>query len=316
MTSTAKLYSRKRQPIPYREGDFLPDGAVSLILDHDADVYDFETGEPIVLFRKNVLSTRSVKTAFAKLLPLVRPSFNRGAAAGSLGVSTGERMPVQSIRHEKEIVQSGYSRFSPKLKNGQVSKTSYSRRSLSSILGNFERTVRTPYCRQTAITQEHLADFQMVYPLFREVSDVFRVLLPNRWQAQKDICDKTHPAWILPGTVFSTITANRTWQTALHRDAGDYHPGFGVLSAMQAGDLGGCYFCLPEWDVGVDMRSGDVMLCDVHQLHANTPIHKGQLQAERLSLVFYYRTKMIHCLSPDNELAQALSRQKGDPLYT
>ena len=38
----------------------------------------------------------------------------------------------------------------------------------------------------------------------------------------------------IPETAFSTITINRNFRTALHRDAGDYKDGFGNLTVINA----------------------------------------------------------------------------------
>jgi hypothetical protein len=40
------------------------------------------------------------------------------------------------------------------------------------------------------------------------------------------------------------------------------------------GDYTGGETCLPQYGVGVDVRSGDVLFMDVHQHHANLPNHK------------------------------------------
>jgi hypothetical protein len=65
--------------------------------------------------------------------------------------------------------------------------------------------------------------------------------------------------------------------------------------------------------VAFDMQNGDVLLVDVHQWHGNTPI-KADPGAVRLSLVMYYREKMIHCGTMEEELKRVQKRKKGDKL--
>jgi hypothetical protein len=70
---------------------------------------------------------------------------------------------------------------------------------------------------------------------------------------------------------------------------------------------------MPKYGVAFDVRSCDVCLFDVHELHGNTPItSKGYY--ERIAIVCYYRTNMEHCGNAQQELEKAKHRQVGDKI--
>jgi hypothetical protein len=51
--------------------------------------------------------------------------------------------------------------------------------------------------------------------------------------------DKTTKDFYIANTVFSTITINRNFRTAIHKDKGDLPEGFGNLGVLQAGNYEG-----------------------------------------------------------------------------
>jgi len=125
------------------------------------------------------------------------------------------------------------------------------------------------------------------------VNEIFHTYLPERYANQTEAVSDVDEKFIIPGTVFSTITANRNFQTACHRDEGDFDPGFGALTLLSHGELWGGELAFPRYRVAVDYRMGDVLLCDVHQVHGNLPIRGFEGEYVRLSLVFYLRAAML-----------------------
>ena len=90
-------------------------------------------------------------------------------------------------------------------------------------------------------------------------------------------------------TAFTTVTTNVNWQSTLHTDKGDDPEGFGNLAVLERGGYDGGETCFLQYGVGVDVRMGDVLFMDVHQLHANLPIIRKTDDAVRLSIVCYLR---------------------------
>ncbi len=91
----------------------------------------------------------------------------------------------------------------------------------------------------------------------------------------------------------------------MHVDAGDLVEGFSMISAIRTGHYEGCLLVFPAFRCAVDLRTSDVVLFDSHEFHANTPMTKQSPDAERCSVVFYYRTRMVECLSAHEEHERA-----------
>ena len=159
-------------------------------------------------------------------------------------------------------------------------------------------------------------------PFIQKISQMFQHLIPNAYEKQLEQANKK-PHLKIPDTPFSTITINRNFRTALHRDAGDFKGGFGNLTVIERGKYHGGYTILPQFGVAVDVRTNDFLAMDVHQWHSNTPIYETEEDKEfnqklepafkdnpevgtvgiyekytRLTFVCYLREKIVDC--PDD----------------
>ena len=106
---------------------------------------------------------------------------------------------------------------------------------------------------------------------------------------------KIDSQFVVPETPFTTITVNKTFRTAAHRDAGDLHEGFSNLTILTNGKrYSGGMLVLPEFRVAVNIRPGDLLLINNHfGIHGNTPIVLEEDGAERYSIVAYFREGML-----------------------
>ena len=187
-----------------------------------------------------------------------------------------------------------------------VSTTNYAKSVYSGVAGWYDRYPRIPYGRATAYTEQNPDLFSLSYPFLQSLNRGFRDLLPWRWNNQKQAADKLDPRFLVPGTVFTTITVNKTFRTAAHFDAGDLHEGLSNLLVLGTGDYTGGYLVFPEYRVAVNVRPGDLLLVNNHEvLHGNTPIvlnRPDDPSCERLSIVCYFREKMLELKSYDYEV--------------
>lgn len=282
------------------EGRRLGEDSFDLLIQDDADVFK-PNGDLLIRFRKRILSPLRVKVAQDALRAAAKRTRNRGAAAGV------------DVPRELSVPQ-GRLRYHPLLKDGTLSKTSYAPPVESGVVGFLDRNVRFPYCRLTEFGHDHQEELRAAYPLFRQISVLFRELAPERHAAQLAEVQATSRDFVLPGTVFTTVTVNRNFQTALHQDKGDLKAGFGVMTVMERGKYRGGYYVMPQFRVAVDARHGDLLLSDVHEWHGNTALEGLSANWERLSLVLYYRAKMRLCGTWESELERAKRRKIGDPL--
>jgi hypothetical protein len=184
-----------------------------------------------------------------------------------------------------------------------ISDTTYANIVNSGIAGWFDRYPRIPYGRATSYTQNHYEKFKLSFPFLQSLDKGFKELLPWRWGNQRAAADKIDPAFLVPKTVFTTITVNKTFRTASHYDAGDFSDGLSNLLVLSnTGNFSGGYLVFPEYRIAVNVRPGDLLLVNNHEImHGNTPIVIHDENSERISLVCYLREKMLELGSKEYE---------------
>jgi hypothetical protein len=255
-----------------------------------------ETGKCLAKFRKKVIPANIQRIGYECLLDAATKTDSRGTAGG------------------KDEEDGKASKFRAR-KDGTLSKQSIAKNFVNSgVAGYYDRSTRFPNCRLTSFTRHNFDKFKEAYPIIKLVDQYYEKLMPVEYKRQRELADKTAQDFVIPNTSFTTITVNKNYTTAVHKDAGDFKEGFGNLVALRHGTYTGCHFVLPRWGVGFDLQNGDLLLVDVHQWHGNTPMIKHEDSATRLSLVMYYREKMYKCGTMQQELKRVQNRKKGEPL--
>jgi hypothetical protein len=249
-----------------------------LVGGRDVDVYKPD-GSRLLVFRHQVLPADVCRRAYPALLRAAVPSHNRGNAAGD--------------------------RFRRVKIDGKLSNTLDCDPVSSGIIGHYVDRPRRGeggyVCRTTKYTAKDVEGWFDDLPFIRAVNDVFEREVFDRYAVQMEAIRQTPPRYIIPGTVFTTVTVNRNFRTRVHKDAGDLKEGFGAMSVIQAGEYEGGYLVFQKYRIAVDMRSQDVLLADVHEFHGNTAIVGVEGEYERISTVMYFRSRMRICRSPAEE---------------
>jgi hypothetical protein len=238
----------------------------STIITTDADVYATD-GTLLLKFRKNVIPHQLLENAVEGLGKFVLlSSTDRGTAGASeKGLGTGQKYSVKS-----NII-------------GYFDKYTISQK------GKFKRegTKPTEPCRPCRWNRENPEAYNTkVVPLIEHIDTLYKKLCPKEHTKQLEEAKKTK--YRIGDTSFSTVTINHNFRTAGHYDNGDYEEGFGNLVVFEKGDYTGGYIGFPKYDIAVDIRTGDFLAMDVHQLHANTQIESPG-PYERISFVSYLR---------------------------
>jgi len=304
-----------------KEGTHFQEKDVKTIYDEDVDVYVYyEATDPkpqlLARFRKNVIDHDLIKDGWCSLYKTAAPSRNRGAAAGPIDVKS----EYWKRRNPTEIT--GWSaRYK---QDGKTSKMRVNNNVFSSVLGFFEAT---PFmglpCRLTSYTQKYFKEYKAGIPYIQALDNCFKVLTPEAHKKQFDRA-KSNPTYQIEGTAFSSVTVNRNFRTALHKDAGDYREGFGNLSVLEYGDYSGGYTLFPRFGIGFNIRTGDFLAMNVHEWHCNTEMYETEAQKKynaglprifdtkkesgtlgqekpytRISFVCYLREKLLNCKSSE-----------------
>jgi hypothetical protein len=270
-------------------GTLLGNKDYDMLINFDCDIFCEETGMLLVKFRKKQIDLDMIKNAYTSYSEAATVTGNRGLSAG--------------------LRDDGVSGYFKTKKDGTLSNYRVANNVNSGIIGFYDRTMRQPYCRTTSYTAGKFEKWKKCLPIVKLVSDKYRELVPDKWDIQKSYVDKTAKDFVVEGTVFTTITVNKNWQTACHTDKGDLEEGFGNLVVMRKGKYTGGYFVLVKWGIAIDLQNGDILFTDVHQTHGNTPIKKLTEGAERISLVMYYRSNMIVCGSAEEEIENTKNRK-------
>jgi hypothetical protein len=283
-------------------------------------------GSPLLVLRRNALPLALCEAGYHALRGAANETDNRGLAAGLNTDGRAKSYPMKrdgtisntnTSKTRLHLVPDGKTRtgqYAIVKKDGTLSAQNRALPIQSGVVGYFDRSARFPYCRQTAFTIAEADKFAAALPLVRAIDAVFAEAVPDRYAAQRARADATPADFVIAGTAFTTITVNRNWQTAVHKDAGDLREGFGCLVALRAGKFDGCHLVFPKYRTAVDLRTRDVLLCDFHEWHGNSPIRGVPGAFERLSLVFYYREHMAACGTAAEELERAKRRKPGTPL--
>lgn len=269
------------------------DAHAPVLLRGNVDVYKPD-GKPLLFIRREVVSESAAALAagfFARLREV--KSYNRGAYAGG------------RFRHIRQ--------------DGAISNTVYATPVRSAVVGFMDRYARIPFCRESAYTTRYPEDWAGCLPQIREVAEAMKEVVPKRYALQLAEASKTHPAYVIPGTPFTTLTVNHTVAGAYHRDAGDFAEGFGAMTVHRSGAYTGCHLVFPAYGIAADLGDRDLALFDSHEVHGNTPfVAEGapNIDFKRVSVVYYFRRKMVECLPPAEELERVKTLRGSIPEET
>jgi hypothetical protein len=175
------------------------------------------------------------------------------------------------------------------------------RKAPSAVFGFLADDCWSPRCRMTSFTIENGAAYEDTLPLISAVSLKYKELAPTHWELQHRFATRVSPDFVIPGTVFSSVTFNRTWRTKAHTDSGNRRPGLEAMVVLTSGDIKGGELIFPRYRTAVDLAHGSLLLGDMHELHGNAPLFGPGL---RLSLVHYMRAGISRCGTKVEEWAK------------
>ena len=281
---TYKLKNQMPQGADNLKGKFLGDNAYDILIKEDSDGYDMQ-GNLLFRYRKNAIPFELLKSGYQAFEGSISLTDGRGTASGS---------SHKRIR-----------------KDGSVSNITIGNKVYSGNVGFMDAGAMVHYCRKTAFAKDYFEKFNQGIPFVEFIDKKYKELCPTHYAKQIAIAKGTNTNYRIADTAFTTVTVNRNFQTAVHKDAGDYPDGFGNLIIYREGDYTGSYFCLPEYRVAIDMQNCDILFADVHKWHGNTPFKDCSEDYKRIAFVMYYREYMYKCKQPIDELQQIKQKETG-----
>ena len=268
----------------------------------------------LLKFRKNCIPDHLIQIGWDSYKDLAKASRGRGASAGPINTtsqywskrklvdtkkwSTGYLNPKGlelyelykhfelsalqmkcdelEIKYSQDISTEDCIHLLIKKQNG-VSKMKVNNQVASNPIGFYEagKNFADLPCRLTHFTRTNFEKYNQGLPFIHHIDKLFKRLIPDSHQRQLDRANQK-PHLKIPKTSFSTVTINRNFRTAMHRDAGDFKEGFGNLTVIERGKYHGGYTIFPQYGVAIDLRKNDFVAMDVHQWHCNTPIYETE----------------------------------------
>jgi len=264
--------------LPNYERTYLQPSMIDIIIDHDADVYSTD-GTLLAKFRKRALNPDHQDLFYNAIIKHA----NKSTACRGIATASSKKDAAGNVMSDMERLRNNvrvksnifgyFDRFSPKHKYKMTQKG----KQLS------------PEVRICAWNEQNPDDYLKTLPLLNEIDNQYFRLVPDAYARQKEKADEL--VMRVDKTAFTTITTNVNFQTACHYDKGDDPDGFGNLSVIQRGNYKGGETCFPQYGVGFNVRSGDILFMNTHRLHGNLPFYLEE-GAVRLSIVCYLRVKL------------------------
>jgi hypothetical protein len=239
------------------------------IIDDDADVFT-EEGKLLLRFRKNKLNKENLDKFYENVIDFaVTPTSNRGSASGSKSKNVADNPRIMSN------ILGYFDRLAPR-QNAKMRDSGFKYSKIK--------------VRETKFSRDYPDKFKKLVPLIKEIDEYYKKLIPDNYAKQKKKAKQT--PFHIADTAFTTVTTNVNFQTNVHTDKGDDEEGFGNLTVIEHGKYKGGETCFPQYGIGVDIRTGDVLYMDVHQPHGNLPIELESKDVKRLSIVCYLRKRV------------------------
>lgn len=236
---------------------------------------------------------------------------NRGRSAGVCDIKKFPADAVVLCDKDGNEYNDGKERYSVYYKkaDGSVVKRCQSNLSRCGVAGSFDKVGKLE-CRSVGWTQKNPKKQAILNELCEEVDALHRENEPISYKYHKIRANQVDNKYLLGDTIYSTMTINYDFRTASHRDKGDLERGLSTLTIFEdnGSDYEGFYLGLPEYKICFDVRDGDTIIFDAHELHANTeykvnsqrlPIDDmtGNNFAGRIAVVIYLRERLDRCVN-------------------
>ena len=318
------------------KGNFLEAEDFDIVVRQDCDVYLPEESDLVSMFqedepreerllcslRRGALSKELVDATWDNLLSAATIGDNRGIAAGPI-----DERYVRTNAQNGNMIKLGKNRAKYLLPDGSVGTTTIANRARSGIAGWFDPGPRFAFARLNGWARSHPERMRALEPVCERVSDVYREVAPLHWARQNEFVGTFKGPYTLGKSVYTTLTVNKDWQAACHKDAGDFPRGFGSITVVDRRPYEGGWTGFPNYRVAADIRSGDFFGFNIHKSHGVTSMKPltpppegeewvphinpvGDHGFDRLSIVYYARSGMAKAGPPEEE-AQALERWKN-----
>jgi hypothetical protein len=172
-----------------------------------------------------------------------------------------------------------------RLKNGKELVTQY-----SAILGSVppKPHMRRPYPTISSVHGVKSAQtfIKAMLMLCKESEGIIRDILPEQYEAQKQLLDRTDKKWRF-GDLFTSSISNYNIPAPFHRDAANIIGAVNVIITKRENSIGG-NLNIPDYGATIDQCDNSILVYPAwRNVHGVTPIEPTKEGGYRNSLVFY-----------------------------
>lgn len=280
------------------EGQFVDLNFYDEVIDESTDVYIEKDGEIKLLFslRKAVIPDNISKIAYDSYIKHVRrcKTNSRGKASGMVDIK-------KLSSNVCEVLDKDRFKSRVRFKNGKISKYKVCNNVKSMIAGFYDKPCRnvrnkniacTTIGRETAFVKNHKDDWLNSVEYIKYIDDLYSKIYPTQYLKQKELIEGCEP-YVIDNTIFSTVTLNYNFRTAVHKDRGDIKDGYSAFTICSKGDWDGFYLGYPQYKLCINVKQGDFVIMNPHEFHGNTEIINSDKEYERMSMVFYFREGLL-----------------------
>jgi hypothetical protein len=268
MTEIIQLKLDNKFIIP---GKFINDIGGYTIYDRNIDCYHGD--ELVCRFRKNILTNEENITDFAVNIRscAIRKKENRGDASGAI-----DRDKVRTSA--KDLFDIKGSRAGFYTLSGKKSNTKICNQAKSNVIGYIDVAKRNTNNTDKVNIAQYCRDYPMKYekciPFLEDINTIFKNQSVDQYQYQKI---RNNPEYIIGKTVFSTVTVNYSWQSAVHKDSNNGSDTMAVISVVKDvcndNNYSGGYLLFPEFNIGFNILETDIFIGNTQKYyHCNSPL--------------------------------------------
>jgi hypothetical protein len=172
-----------------------------------------------------------------------------------------------------------------RLKNGQELVTQY-----SAILGSVppKPHMRRPYPTISSVHGVKTAQtfIKAMLMLCKESEGIIRDIMPEQYEAQKKLLERTEKKWRF-GDLFTSSISNYNIPAPFHRDAANIIGAVNVIITKRENSIGG-NLNIPDYGATIDQCDNSILVYPAwRNMHGVTPIEPTKEGGYRNSLVFY-----------------------------
>lgn len=181
----------------------------------------------------------------------------------------------------------------------------------SSVIGYIDSANHKKPCRLTSYSSKYFNKYNEGLPFIERINEGYKEIATTEYNKQFEESLKVQN-YIIPNTVFTTVTINYNFRSAVHKDKGDFKDGFGTLVVCSSNISGGLLL-FPRYKLAIELFNGDFLSMNVHEWHCNSTINYNN--GYRLSFISYLRQNMVKC-DMINKRLDILDKNNGSTWHT